>query len=206
MPGQIWEVIGGGDKGGIIVREGRDLTSPQTAKRVSTGALVEEIEIFGERLHYKLSEGTGPPEGWISLKIKDKALVQKGSRRSANRAAKTYRTNINEHTFRAELSPHDYQVLRMAGTEAPGIGKYCRFFPRTGFFKCHACDFPLYSATSKFPDAGWDAYDKCFFTGDKSHVILRGSMFNAEAACANCGSHLGHVFYGEGHSATNERH
>ena len=27
-----------------------------------------------------------------------------------------------------------------------------------------------------------------------------------ETMCADCGGHLGHVFYGEGHTATNERH
>lgn len=72
-----WEVVGGGDKGGILIREGQALTSPATAERLSTGSIVEEIELIGERLHYKLVEGTGtgPAEGWASLKIAGKDLL-----------------------------------------------------------------------------------------------------------------------------------
>eukprot|EP00439_Symbiodinium_sp_Y106_P041523 s3440_g5.t1 len=35
-----WEVVGGADKGGILVRKGQDLKSEQLADRLSTGALV----------------------------------------------------------------------------------------------------------------------------------------------------------------------
>lgn len=70
-----WEVVGGADKGGILVREGEGLKSPQCADRLSTGAILEEVELKGERLHYKILEGTGPAEGWVSLKISGKELV-----------------------------------------------------------------------------------------------------------------------------------
>lgn len=118
----------------------------------------------------------------------------------------TYPAKIAESDLKNKLSSKEYSCLRRADTEQGRTGKYCSFFPKTGYFKCKACDFPLYGAGSKFQDAAWDAYDKCFFTGDKAHVVLRGSKNMAEAACANCGSHLGHVFYGEGHTKTNERH
>jgi len=78
---QMWEIVGGADKGGIIVREGADLKSTQLAERVSTGALVEQLELVGERLHYKLREGTGPADGWVSLSLKEKPLVQKSDRK-----------------------------------------------------------------------------------------------------------------------------
>uniref|UniRef100_A0A7S1RZV7 Thioesterase domain-containing protein n=1 Tax=Alexandrium catenella TaxID=2925 RepID=A0A7S1RZV7_ALECA len=70
-----WEVVGGGDKGGILAREGADLKSAATADRLSTGAVVEQLESVGERLHYKLQSGTGPETGWVSLKLSGKDLL-----------------------------------------------------------------------------------------------------------------------------------
>jgi len=72
---QQWEIVGGADKGGILVRQGQATSSPQWEDRLSTGAKVEEIELVGERLKYKLKSGTGPPEGWISIKLKGKDLA-----------------------------------------------------------------------------------------------------------------------------------
>mmetsp|Transcript_17433 Transcript_17433/g.27861 ORF Transcript_17433/g.27861 Transcript_17433/m.27861 type:complete len:582 (+) Transcript_17433:154-1899(+) len=75
MP-QLWEVVGGAATGGILVREGRDLKSPEAAARLSTGAEVEELQLVLERLQYRLVTGTGPAEGWISISLKGKPLVQ----------------------------------------------------------------------------------------------------------------------------------
>lgn len=72
-----WEVVGGAEKGGILVREGQSLKSPEASERLSHGALVEELELVGERLHYKLLTGTGPAEGWVSLKMSGKDLLVK---------------------------------------------------------------------------------------------------------------------------------
>eukprot|EP00913_Durusdinium_trenchii_P022268 g20922.t1 len=65
-PVKRWEVIGGADKGGILVREGQSTTSKQLAERLSTGAFVEELDLRGERLNYKRLTGTGPEIGWVS--------------------------------------------------------------------------------------------------------------------------------------------
>jgi len=79
---QMWEVVGGGDKGGILVREGQDLGSTQTTERLSTGALIEEIALAGERLNFKRITGTGPEVGWISIKLKDKDLAVKTDKKA----------------------------------------------------------------------------------------------------------------------------
>eukprot|EP00435_Cladocopium_sp_Y103_P018496 s2790_g4.t1 len=72
---ELWEVIGGVDKGGIMVREGESTTSTQKSDRLSTGAVVEQLALKGDRLHYKLRKGTGPEEGWVSIKLTGKDLV-----------------------------------------------------------------------------------------------------------------------------------
>jgi len=70
----MWEVVGGADKGGIIVRDGQEISSAQKSERLSTGALIEEITLVGERLNYKLIQGTGPAEGWVGIKLPTKDL------------------------------------------------------------------------------------------------------------------------------------
>lgn len=72
---QIWKVVGGADKGGIIVREARELASPQAPERLATGALVRELALVGERLQYERLEGDGPLSGWVSLSLKGVPLV-----------------------------------------------------------------------------------------------------------------------------------
>jgi len=76
MP-QIWEIVGGADKGGVVVRDGPATTDAQNADRLSTGALVEEIALNKDRLNYKLLEGTGPATGWIATRITAKELAVK---------------------------------------------------------------------------------------------------------------------------------
>ena len=59
-----------------MVREGRSFASPPAQpERLSTGARVEEILLSGERLRYRLIEGTGPSIGWISTALNGKELV-----------------------------------------------------------------------------------------------------------------------------------
>ncbi|CAK9046760.1 Calcium-dependent protein kinase 2 [Durusdinium trenchii] len=72
----VWEVIGGKDKGGIMVREGRGLRSKEAAERLAFASFVEEVELVGERLHYKLMTGSGPETGWVSINIGDKDLLK----------------------------------------------------------------------------------------------------------------------------------
>jgi len=78
LPGvPIWKVTGGADKGGILVRKGLQTTSPQLSDRLATGAIVEQVELAGERLHYKTISGAGPAVGWVSLTVGGKELLKK---------------------------------------------------------------------------------------------------------------------------------
>lgn len=96
--------------------------------------------------------------------------------------------------WREELSPEAYRVLREKGTEAPYSGEY-EFNFDAGTYVCGACKTPLFDSETKFDaHCGWPSfYDTkpgaVEFIRDDSHGMAR-----TEVTCANCGSHLGHVF------------
>ncbi len=100
-----------------------------------------------------------------------------------------------EEEWREKLSPDEYQVLREKGTERPFTGKYDMHF-EAGTYFCRGCKQPLFTADSKFDaGCGWPSFDRAIASGaieekaDHSHGMIR-----TEILCANCGSHLGHVF------------
>jgi peptide-methionine (R)-S-oxide reductase len=106
-----------------------------------------------------------------------------------------------DEQWRAELTPAEYAVLRQAATERPFVGEYTDNH-RTGIYNCRACGHELFRSDSKFDShCGWPS----FFTplaGENVIEIEDRSMgsVRTEVVCANCHSHLGHVFAGEGYA------
>lgn len=74
-PMELWQIVGGGEAGGILVRKGRDLKSPAEEERLAKGSEVQQLELAGDRLRYRLQSGSGPAEGWISIRISGKELA-----------------------------------------------------------------------------------------------------------------------------------
>ena len=100
-----------------------------------------------------------------------------------------------DQEWREELSPERYNILREAGTEPPFSGEYT-YSKEDGIYRCGACGAELFSSDSKFDSGtGWPSFtepavaEAVELREDRSHFMVR-----TEVLCANCGSHLGHVF------------
>ena len=90
--------------------------------------------------------------------------------------------------------PLAYQVTRNAVTERPFTGKYADFWEQ-GTYACVACDAPLFEADTKFDaGCGWPSFSKAIVGAIEEKDDLSHGMKRTEILCAQCGSHLGHVF------------
>lgn len=69
-------VVGGGDKGGIMVRKGKR-TSSKELPRLMMGARIQEIERSGDRIHFEKKEGQGPKTGWVSAAVNGRSLLER---------------------------------------------------------------------------------------------------------------------------------
>ncbi|KAF4669583.1 Peptide methionine sulfoxide reductase B3 [Perkinsus olseni] len=112
--------------------------------------------------------------------------------------------------FRAKLTPTQFKVLRQAATEPRGVtlakGGWDDNYA-DGTYLCGACESALYDSSHKFDcGCGWPGY----WTNIDGAVAERSETDGSgrtEILCAKCGSHLGHVFRGEGMGyPTDERH
>jgi peptide-methionine (R)-S-oxide reductase len=119
---------------------------------------------------------------------------------------RTYAVEKTDEQWREELSPAEYQVLRQAGTERPFVGEYTDT-KTEGVYACRACGAELFTSDTKFDShCGWPS----FYTplaGDTVEYIEDNSlgMKRVEVRCATCGSHLGHVFEGEGYDTPTDQ-
>ncbi|MEV0260035.1 peptide-methionine (R)-S-oxide reductase MsrB [Streptomyces sp. NPDC050617] len=119
-----------------------------------------------------------------------------------------YEIDKPEEQWRAELSPAEYHVLREAGTEPAYRGEYTDT-KTAGVYSCRACGAELFRSTEKFEShCGWPSFydpkdsDAVELIEDRSLGMVR-----IEVRCKRCGSHLGHVFEGEGYpTPTDQRY
>jgi peptide-methionine (R)-S-oxide reductase len=103
--------------------------------------------------------------------------------------------NKTEEDWKKSLTPQQYEVLRLKGTERPFTGKFEDHWD-SGTYVCAACGNELFKSSSKFDaGCGWPSFYEAL---DKSKVIekkdISHGMIRTEIMCAKCGGHLGHVF------------
>ena len=100
----------------------------------------------------------------------------------------------SEAEWRERLTEEEYEILRNRGTEARFSGEHV---DRTdeGVYRCAACGEVLFESETKYDSAcGWPS----FYAAEEDSVETREDhshgMHRIEVVCANCESHLGHVF------------
>ena len=106
-----------------------------------------------------------------------------------------YDVQKTDDEWRQQLSREEYAVLRKAGTERPFTGEYTDT-KTVGVYRCRACDAELFKSETKFDShCGWPSFyaplaeDRVEYIEDTTMGMKR-----VEVRCANCGSHMGHVF------------
>ena len=109
--------------------------------------------------------------------------------------------NEKEQELKKKLTPEQYHVLRDKGTEPPFSGKYLHE-KREGTYACVVCGNPLFPSTAKFDSSiptlnGWPSFDQALPGAVKFEHDSSFGMERTEVLCANCNSHLGHVFEDE---------
>ena len=112
-----------------------------------------------------------------------------GSPTPAKRVEKT------EEEWKALLTPEQFRITRLKGTEPAGSGALCTAYD-AGKYNCICCETPLFDSTIKFNSGtGWPSFtapiqdNAIQYEKDTSYGMVR-----VEVMCNTCDAHLGHVF------------
>ena len=97
--------------------------------------------------------------------------------------------------LRDQLTPEQYEVCFLKGTERAFTGKYWNSHEK-GMFHCVVCGQGLFDSETKFDSGtGWPSFFKPANKDNvKELVDTTYGMKRIEVECSNCEAHLGHVF------------
>jgi peptide-methionine (R)-S-oxide reductase len=97
--------------------------------------------------------------------------------------------------LKSQLTPEQYDVCFLGGTERAFTGKYWNSHDR-GTYHCVVCGAELFDSSAKFDSrTGWPSFYQPISKDKLKEESDYGfGMKRTEVTCSNCGAHLGHVF------------
>ena len=101
----------------------------------------------------------------------------------------------SDQEWKEVLTPEQYEVCRMKGTERPFTGEYYKT-KDPGIYKCAACGNELFDSNTKYDSGtGWPSFYKPIENESvETEEDTSYGMSRTEVVCSKCGAHLGHVF------------
>ncbi len=105
------------------------------------------------------------------------------------------RVEKSEEEWKAQLTPEQYRITRLKGTERAFSGQLCNIYD-AGKYACICCGTLLFDSGLKYNSrSGWPSFTEPIkenaikYEMDTSHGMTR-----VEVMCNTCDGHLGHVF------------
>ncbi len=119
-------------------------------------------------------------------------VIRLSNKGNANPPKRVEKTNED---WKKELTPEQFQITRLKGTERAFTGEYCEAH-QPGLYACLCCATPLFDSRLKFESGtGWPSFTQpveenvVAYHKDESFGMVR-----VEVLCGVCDCHLGHVF------------
>ena len=105
------------------------------------------------------------------------------------------RVEKTEAEWKEILSPEQFRITRLKGTERKFTGDYCKVY-EPGEYACVCCDTKLFDATEKYDSGtGWPSFSQPAKENAIQYRIDSSlGMTRVEVMCNTCDSHLGHIF------------
>lgn len=105
------------------------------------------------------------------------------------------RVEKTEEEWSQILTPEQFRITRLKGTERPHTGQLCSIFDE-GIYQCVCCGTDLFDSTIKFDSSsGWPSFTQPIkenaikYEKDETYGMIR-----VEVMCNTCDGHLGHIF------------
>ncbi len=116
---------------------------------------------------------------------------------ATNRTEEVEKIKKSESEWKKILTPEQFRITRLKGTEAPAKGR-CELPPtrKEGVYQCVSCGTDLFKTGTKFESGtGWPSFwEPVSALNVKEQADNTLGMRRTEILCSRCDAHLGHVF------------